>query len=305
MSGSGSSTRRVGRSRSRSDTPRCSGNPARIRTSVVGYAPADPTHVWKDDHGIRVRAYLYESEKASAVYRLASDGVLTGASAVFAVHPDDEEHLPDHSTMIRRIAEMKEAGLCLDPANEDAYLVSVKADREKAWDGPAAMRSCSSAADFRSICAGEHTSGEPDTAAHWALPHHDRPGAGPNPDGVRAARSRFSSTQDLKNAGAARAHLFETHSLPSDRAAELDPVVLDLVAKATEFAKAGRALSSKNERLLRTALSMIEDALSSIAALEEEVADETKADDSEPRAESPNAWVDEALASFEEVNAPA
>jgi hypothetical protein len=73
------------------------------------------------------------------------------------------------------------------------------------------------------------------------------------------------------------------------------------------FAKAGRSLSAKNEQLLRTAMSMIEQALTSIAAVQEEVAEEgeAKADDSEPRAESQlNADLFKAIASVEELLAP-
>jgi HK97 family phage major capsid protein len=75
------------------------------------------------------------------------------------------------------------------------------------WDGNAAMSSCSSAADYRSICAGEKNAGSPDERQHWALPHHKSPGAAPNAAGVRSALSRLPQTQDLKNKQAAQAHL--------------------------------------------------------------------------------------------------
>lgn len=294
--------------------------------SVIGWAPADPMHVWKDDHGLRVRGYLETeiNDKAAQVYRLAKNGILSGASAVFAVHPDDETPQPDHSTRIMKIREVKEAGLCLDPANEDAYLIAVKADVgttndtqalieiAKVWDGVAAMRSCSSAADFRSIAFELQNDSDPDTAAHWALPHHNSPGAGPNPDGVSAALGRLNQTgTTVKSKDEIRSHL-EAHQ-PA-KAVDLDPEVMDLVAKATTLAKAGRSLSARNEQLLRTALSMIEQALTSIAAVQEDVAEaeeaKAKANAEEPErvnAEepAPNAWIHEALASFDEVNAPA
>jgi HK97 family phage prohead protease len=290
--------------------------------SVIGWAPADPMHVWKDEHGVRVRAYLETeiNDKAAQVYRLAKQGILTGASAVFAVHHDDEEHASDGSTVIKRIAEMKEAGLCLDPANEDAYLVAVKADIDstensatpatvdlaKAWDGAAAMRSCSSAADFRAIAFELSNDSEPDTAAHWALPHHNSPGAGANPDGVSAALGRLNQTgTTVLSKDSIRGHL-EGHQ-PSERAAELDPELLELVAKAGTVVKAGRKISAKNANLIRTALAMLEELLS-LAAVEEEVAEETKAkaDESEPRADSPplNADVFDAIASVEELLVP-
>jgi phage head maturation protease len=75
------------------------------------------------------------------------------------------------------------------------------------WDGNAAMSSAKTAADYRAICAGERSVGDPDERQHWALPHHKSPGAPPNAAGVRAALARFSQTEGLKNAGAARSHL--------------------------------------------------------------------------------------------------
>lgn len=76
-----------------------------------------------------------------------------------------------------------------------------------AWDGNAAMSACSSAADYRAICAGEHTTGDPDQRQHWALPHHKTAGAPPNANGVRNSLSRLPTTEDLKNKQAAEAHL--------------------------------------------------------------------------------------------------
>jgi HK97 family phage prohead protease len=75
------------------------------------------------------------------------------------------------------------------------------------WDGNAAMSSAKTASDYRAICAGERTAGEPDERAHWALPHHKSPGSPPNAAGVRNALARLPQTQGLKNASAARAHL--------------------------------------------------------------------------------------------------
>ena len=79
-----------------------------------------------------------------------------------------------------------------------------------AWDGNAAMGNCSSAADYRSICAGEHTTGTPDQRQHWALPHHMHPGDPPNEAGTRNALGRLPQTQDLADEAAAKAHL-EAH----------------------------------------------------------------------------------------------
>ena len=65
---------------------------------------------------------------------------------------------------------------------------------EYRWDGPAAMRTCSTAADFRRIAFELRNDSDPDTAAHWALPHHPRPGAGPDAGGVAAALGRLNQT---------------------------------------------------------------------------------------------------------------
>lgn len=94
-----------------------------------------------------------------------------------------------------------------------------------AWDGSRAMGQCSSAADYRSICAGERTTGSPDERQHWALPHHYL-GKGPNANGVRAALGRIGQTQNLKNREAAQAHL-DAHQSEIDRAradASDDPI---------------------------------------------------------------------------------
>ncbi len=74
------------------------------------------------------------------------------------------------------------------------------------WDGSRALSACSDASDYREICAGERSVGEPDQRQHWALPHHYL-GRGPNADGVRAALQRLPQTQGLTNRDAARNHL--------------------------------------------------------------------------------------------------
>jgi prepilin-type processing-associated H-X9-DG protein len=75
------------------------------------------------------------------------------------------------------------------------------------WDAAAALAKCHSASDFRSVCAGEKSSGQPDNANHWALPHHSGPGAAPDKGGVVAALGRWNQTQDLTNKDGAHAHL--------------------------------------------------------------------------------------------------
>ena len=283
--------------------------------SVIGYAPADRDHVWVDDYGLRVRAILETeiNDKAEQVYRLAKRGVLTGASAVFMVPPSGERKQKDGSTLIMEIPDVREAGPTLAPANDDAYVLSVKAEIEaemKAvdnadWDGGQAMAACSTAADYRSICAGERTSGEPDERQHWALPHHYL-GRGPNAGGVRNALSRLPQTQGLSNRDAAQSHL-ERHmsEINPERAASANSnvtytdtttnvdytVLVDVPVSPEMREKAGRVISAATAKKLHAMRETIEELL----ALVEKDGDE------EPEAKSagPNDWVREELAKYD------
>lgn len=88
------------------------------------------------------------------------------------------------------------------------------------WDAGAVMARGSSsdnpAAFFRGVSGIETTQGEPDQRQHWALPHHKNPGSPANAAAIRNARARLGQTEGLANKEAARRHLFETHSLPSE-----------------------------------------------------------------------------------------
>jgi ATP-dependent protease ClpP protease subunit len=111
------------------------------------------------------------------------------------------------------------------------------------WDAAAAFAKCNSASDYRSICAGEHTGGDPNSAAHWALPHHNSPGAGPDRGGVVAALGRLNQTDNLKSKSAAASHLHghaRALGLPSgDDYTEFTPGDAD-IARFTNSIKALR-----------------------------------------------------------------
>lgn len=74
------------------------------------------------------------------------------------------------------------------------------------WDANAAMTACKTASDYRAICAGRRE-GDPALRQTWALPHHKRPGASPNADGVRSGLQRLPQTQGLVNKEEAQRHL--------------------------------------------------------------------------------------------------
>lgn len=110
-----------------------------------------------------------------------------------------------------------------------------------AWDGNRAMTECSTAAEYGSICAAEHTVGNPDERQHWAFPHHYL-GRGPNAAGTQQALSRVPQAGNITDAERAKgkSHL-ETHMkqinpdyVPSGRADGLLQASEDLEALAWE-----------------------------------------------------------------------
>src|SRR4030095_10672696 len=89
-----------------------------------------------------------------------------------------------------------------DDSNEGCHPTEAEANRHMAalyanalgsdpglefWDGRAAMRACETVSDYKSVCALDR--GESITAltARFGLPHHPRPGAEPDRQGVAAA----------------------------------------------------------------------------------------------------------------------
>jgi len=284
--------------------------------NIIGWAPADPQHVWVDDYGLRVRAYLETeiNDKADQVYRLTKRGIVTGASVAYIA--EQEQPQKDSSTLITQMSVL-EAGPCLDPANPDAKVLNVKSDdptRTKAvdnsaWDGNRAMGMCNSAADYRSICAAEHTIGEPDQRQHWALPHHYL-GQGPNAAGVRNSLSRLPQTQNITDAerASAQRHL-DAHmrEINPQAAHEHDEIAYATSATVTlplgEWteligAKSGRVISTKNENKIRDAIASLTDVLASL-----ETVTEGKANSEEPQAneeEPPTDWLHKAIAAYDQ-----
>lgn len=105
-------------------------------------------------------------------------------------------------------AETKDADCGCAETEEEHYAKAPHAVEK--WNGPAAMSRCAKsknpASCFKAICAGRRD-GDASEEKTWALPHHDAPGDGPDPAGVRNALSRLPQTQGLINAGAAKKHL--------------------------------------------------------------------------------------------------
>lgn len=97
------------------------------------------------------------------------------------------------------------------PAASSATTVTNASVDDSSWDASKAWHNGSAAEDpeafFRAICAGEKTSGDPKTQAHWALPYRYTPNSAPNKAAVQNALARLDSTQDLKDREGTRTKL--------------------------------------------------------------------------------------------------
>jgi hypothetical protein len=105
---------------------------------------------------------------------------------------------------------------------------------EGTWDGNAAMGRCSSAADYRSICAAFENGADLSQRQAWHLPHHANPNGPANINGVRNALARAPQTTSISAADRAgatnhlRAHLNDYNRRQGNDAIEgLDTMTLE------------------------------------------------------------------------------
>jgi hypothetical protein len=119
------------------------------------------------------------------------------------------------------------------------------------------MKSCSTASDFRQIAFERNNDSDPDTAAHWTLPHHPRPGAGPDAAGVAAALAALHGGRggppDLKASAATveshlQGHQAETSSVEG-RGEQAHTIDQDRLTWSLETS---RYLSVEADELART-----------------------------------------------------
>lgn len=97
-------------------------------TNVIGYAPADAEHVWVDDYGLRIKAYLdVRSEKGKAVEYQIEKKLLKGASLAFGFHPADTEEV-EGGLLIKSVSRVLETGLVPNPAEQAAVLLWMKSE---------------------------------------------------------------------------------------------------------------------------------------------------------------------------------
>lgn len=155
-----------------------------IRGGEWRYASAMFADVWTDARGHQHQDVLLGT-------------AVTNHPVLKDLTPINLSEFPDLSTELYELGE---------PTLDHVDLATVD---NSTWDGEAAMKSCTSASDYRAVCAGRRD-GDPSKSATWALPHHKTPGAPPNKSGVSSALGRFDQTQGLVNKDGARRHL-EAH----------------------------------------------------------------------------------------------
>lgn len=270
--------------------------------AIIGYA--DPKNMSIDDHGLKIRCMLdiTTNPYAKQIFSLMLRGIVREAS--FAYDVVDEKTAKDGANDLN-VLDLIEAGPCLKGMNPEAGTISVKTLKEVlegapegileftytidgdgnlklgdptvhfkgayddgAWDGPAALGHCKSAADFKAIAFERDNDSDPATAAHYALPHHTSPGAPPNEKGVSAALGALAGARggapDLKNAAADKSHL-EKHKASID--AENSKMYTD-----TEHQKVGARHSATD----RAAIQGMHDSLVQLGA---ECMDRTQPED--------------------------
>lgn len=221
-----------------------------------------PVDLHEDRTGLAAQAELHDGPDNANIIAALRQGSLNAMSIQFEVV--DEDYSDDRSERYIREVKLFEFGPVTFPANLGATAQLNSADElvpllrgEAHWDGAAAMRTCSSAAEFRKIAFERSNDSDPDTAAHWALPHHPNPMGAPgnaDPAGVAAALAALHGGRggppDLKMSVSAveshlQAHQSEASSVEArgDHARTLDE------ARLTWAVEASRHLEREDEEL--------------------------------------------------------
>ena len=155
----------------------------------IGKLPLGKARViQEDDRGLWTETPLARtSYNDDIVIPLLADGVLS-MSVGFGVIQESWDRTRETRYVIEGI--LGDFGPTPTPRNLGASAALHSLEIEEHWDGAAAMRSCSNAAEFRKIAFERDNDSDPDTAAHWTLPHHPSWTGAPgnaDPQGVAAA----------------------------------------------------------------------------------------------------------------------
>lgn len=199
------------------------------RDPQIGMKPLGrPRIIQEDKAGLWTETPLaHTSYNDDIVIPLLADGSLRAMSVFFGVLQDDWDR--KENTRYVEQAILGEFGPTPNPRNLGAtaalHSLEIPEMWEYHWDGAAAMRTCSNAAEFGKIAFERSNDSDPDTAAHWALPHHPHwRGAPGNADsaGVAAALAALHGGRggppNLKQSvSTVEAHLQAHQSESSDR----------------------------------------------------------------------------------------
>lgn len=98
-------------------------------TNVIGYASADPEHIWVDDYGLAVKGTLNTTtEKGKAVEWQIEHGLLKGASLAMMFDMTNTDRRKDGALVIKKVDRVFESGLVPNPANQAAVLMWMKSE---------------------------------------------------------------------------------------------------------------------------------------------------------------------------------
>jgi HK97 family phage prohead protease len=220
----------------------------------------------EDQRGLYTEIELHDGPDNENIRAALASGALRAMSIQFETI--QEEFNDDHTE--RNISEIKlwELGPVTFPANQGAVAtlhslaelaVDLDEELEKHWDGAAAMRTCSNAAEFRKIAFERSNDSDPDTAAHWALPHHPRPGAGPDSAGVAAALAALhggrGGAPDLKQSVTSVENHLQAHQSESSSAETRESTLGE--ARLTWLREVQRRYEQQGEELALEAARMV------------------------------------------------
>lgn len=172
----------------------------------IGEKPLGKPSVMREDaHGLYVEVPLDRTSYNDDIIASLESGALRAMSIGFV--PERDSYNDDRSVREIHQVRLYDFGPVTFPANRASTVAlhSLSVDLERHWDGAAAMRSCSSAAEFRKIAFERNNDSDPDTAAHWALPHHPNPDGAPgnaDPAGVSAALAALHGGRGTPSSGA-------------------------------------------------------------------------------------------------------
>jgi len=223
----------------------------------------------EDKRGLKAQVELHDGPDNENIRAALASGALRAMSIQFETM--DEDFNTDRTERYLKELKLWEFGPVTFPANEGAVatlhsLAALAYDLEDAsieehWDGAAALKTCDTAAEFRKIAFERSNDSDPDTAAHWTLPHHPTWQGAPgnaDPAGVSAALAALhggrGGTPDLKASVTSVENHLTAHQSEASSAEARESTLA--AARLTWAHKANRLLEQEDELLVAEAARM-------------------------------------------------